>query len=264
MPEAPRRLVHLHVSPPSERARWVLAHHGLEYESIQHVPFLGERRLRRMLGTRAGRATVPVLLVDGQLLTDSWDIALYADREGSGAPLIGARQAEVRAYNDLAARTTHAGRGLIARALLDSPEALDETLPREVPAWFRPLLRPVTRYGAAWFARKYDVDLDAMERYAAELRATLVELRAALARSSPYLLGSFSYADIIMAVLLQGVSPVADEYLRLGPATRRVWTRDALAAEFADLLPWRDELYAKHRKKPERTSPSRRLRRTGT
>jgi glutathione S-transferase len=53
-----------------------------------------------------------------------------------------------------------------------------------------------------------------------------------------------------MALLLPGVAPVGDAYIRLGRATRRIWTRDALAAEFSDLIAWRDELYAQHRAKP--------------
>jgi glutathione S-transferase len=250
MPDSTLRLVSLYVSPVSERARWVLDHHGFSYQTIQHVPFLGERRLRRMLGARKSRVTVPVLFTpSGEMLTDSWDISRYADREGQGEPLIGNREAEVRAYNDLADRMTEAGRALVSAALLESPQALDETLPHEVPGWFRPLLRPVTRYGAAWFARKYRVDFGSSERDTNVLRATLERLRAALAQSSPYILGRFSYADIVMAVSLQGVSPVADEYIRLGPATRRAWTREALAAEFSDLVAWRDELYAKHRRR---------------
>jgi glutathione S-transferase len=63
-----------------------------------------------------------------------------------------------------------------------------------------------------------------------------------------------------MALLLQGVAPVADQYIRLGRATRRIWTREALAAEFSELIAWRDELYAKHRAKP----PSAPRRRTQT
>lgn len=251
MPHRPLRLASLKVSPWSERARWALDHHGLTYETIEHVPFIGERRLRRLIGARQGRVTVPVLVLPGgELLTESWDIALYADREGGGAPLIGARAAEVRAWNDLADSTMQSGRALLSAALLASPAALDETLPRDVPRWVRPLLRPVTRHGAAWFARKYDVDLAGVERHTAVLRGTLERLRAALSESSPYLLGAFSYADIVMALLLQGVSPVADRYIRLGPATRRIWTRGALAADFPDLIAWRDALYAKHRAKP--------------
>ena len=50
------------------------------------------------------------------------------------------------------------------------------------------------------------------------------------------------------ATMLQGVQPVADEYIRLGPATRSVWTQPALAAEFPELLAWRDALYRQHRR----------------
>jgi len=79
------------------------------------------------------------------------------------------------------------------------------------------------------------------------LRAALQTLREAIQPRRPYLLGLFSYADIVMASSLQAISPVADEYLRLGPATRRVWTCEPLASEFSDLCAWRDEIYAKHR-----------------
>jgi hypothetical protein len=84
-----------------------------------------------------------------------------------------------------------AGRALLSAALLASPEALDETLPCTVPRWLRPLLRPVTRHGAAWFARKYELGLAGLERHTSTLRGALERLRAALAQSSPYLLGRF-------------------------------------------------------------------------
>lgn len=106
----------------------------------------------------------------------------------------------------------------------------------------------MNRAGTRWFARKYGVRLDALASYEETLRAGLDALRAALA-GGEYLLGSFSYVDIAMATLLQGVEPVADRYLRLGPATRATWTRTELAREYADLLRWRDELYARHRRR---------------
>jgi glutathione S-transferase len=40
---------------------------------------------------------------------------------------------------------------------------------------------------------------------------------------------------------------VADRYRELGPATRVVWTRQDLAARYADLVSWRDQLYERHR-----------------
>jgi glutathione S-transferase len=51
-----------------------------------------------------------------------------------------------------------------------------------------------------------------------------------------------------MASALQGVSAVADDYIPLGPATRAVWTQPELAAEFSDLVAWRDRLYERHRR----------------
>jgi glutathione S-transferase len=248
MRQTTRRLVILKVSPWSERARWALDHHRLPYETIEHTPFLGERRLRRLVGADRKPATVPVLLTGEQALTDSWDIALHADRVGEGPKLIPPdREAEIRRWNDLADGSMAAGRALVLSALLANPEALDEGLPPNVPAWLRPLLRPMGRHGMRWFARKYGLDLGDAPARVARVRSTLEMLRDALSKSSPYLLGSFSYADIVMAICLQGVSPVDDRYIPLGPATRRAWTLDALAAEFADLVAWRDQLYGRHR-----------------
>lgn len=249
MPQSARQLVVLHVSPWSERARWALDHHGLDYQKIPHVPFLGERRLRRLVGPRKKRATVPVLLTPQRVLSETFDIACYADREGRGTPLIPeGREPEVRKWNELADDAMSAVRAQTVAAMINSPEALDESLPPPVPRWLRSLLRPVTRFSMKWFAKKYGLRFDQRETQLAKLRAALLELRAALAKGSPYLLGSFSYADIVMASALQGVSPVDDRYIRLGPATRLTWTLPELATEFSDLITWRDRLYAQHRK----------------
>jgi glutathione S-transferase len=245
----PRRLVVLHVSPWSERARWALDHHRLAYEKVQHEPFLGERRLRRLVGPGKARATVPVLVADGEVLAESWDIALYADRKGEGTKLVPPdREAEIRAWNDLADATMSAGRALVVASMLVSPEALDEGLPPNVPRAIRPLLRPVMRHATKWFGRKYDLSLEGAQAQKEKLRPTLEKLRAAVSGGSPYLTGSFSYADIVMASCIQGIAPVADRYLRLGPATRKAWTIDDLAAEFADVVAWRDRLYEQHRR----------------
>lgn len=244
-----RRLVVLKVSPWSERAKWALDHHRLPYEIVEHAPFLGERRLRRLVGAGKERATVPVLVAGDQVLTDSWDIALYADRVGDRSPLIPPeREAEIRKWTDFADQTMAEGRALVVGAMLASPQALDEGLPPEVPEWIKPLLRPVGRYGTRWFARKYGLQLDERQTQVAALRAALETLRGALAKGSSYLIGSFSYADIAVASCLQGVSPVDDSYIPLGPATRKAWTLEDLATEFADLIAWRDRLYEQHRR----------------
>src|SRR5689334_2779086 len=72
-------LVSLSYSPFSERARWALDHHRIGYQVVNHVPVLGELRLRRLAKGKQGRVTAPVLIANGAALCDSWDIARYAD-----------------------------------------------------------------------------------------------------------------------------------------------------------------------------------------
>ena len=243
-------LVHLPVSPWSERARWALDHHRIAYRSVEHVPILGELKLRRLLGHPPRRVTVPVLQVGDELLSDSWDIARYADRVGSAAPLIPpGHEASVRHWHDLAERAMSAARPLTLQRLLQSHDALREALPAPIPGWARSLLWPVAAWVTRRFAQKYSLDLHETAAPRASVQAALTELRAALG-GGDHLLPAFSYADIVMATLLQGVVPVADRYVPLGPATRAAWTQTELAQSNADLVAWRDRLYERHRPAP--------------
>jgi glutathione S-transferase len=52
----------------------------------------------------------------------------------------------------------------------------------------------------------------------------------------------------VVSGVLQAVVPVAHEFIRLGPASREAWTNPRLAADYADLVAWRDRLYARHRR----------------
>jgi glutathione S-transferase len=47
---------------------------------------------------------------------------------------------------------------------------------------------------------------------------------------------------------MQGISPVDDRFVKLGPATRAAWTQAPLAAEYADLVAWRDKVYERQRR----------------
>lgn len=248
MPAPALRLVHLPISPWSERARWALAHHGIDYQEQVHVPFLGERKLRRLVGPGPGRATVPVLVAGARVLKESWDIARYADEVGSGSPLFPAgREAEIRRWADLADEVMGMGRGLVTFNMLASPAALDESLPPGVPGVVKWLLRPVSRYGMRWFANKYGLTEAELPAQRQRVREGLLKLREGLGGRA-YTLDAFSYADIVLATSLQGVAPVGDERWRLGPGTRLAWTQPELAAEFGDLISWRDQIYRTHRR----------------
>lgn len=243
-------LVHLSISPWSERARWVLDHHGIERTSVAHTPVIGERRLRKLVGPNHRPATVPVLVLpDGRVLTDSWQIAEHAERVGTGSPLLPPEHLEaIRQWNDRAERVMARARVLVIAGMLTSDASLDASMPPGVPPWARKLARPLSRWSFRWFARKYAADLGNLGAHEQAVRDGLLALREALA-GKPYIFDSFTYADIVLTNLVQGVVPVADEYLRTGAAARRAWTNPGLASEFADLVQWRDDLYRNHRRK---------------
>lgn len=242
-----RTLIGLPSSPWTEKARWALDHHRVDYRFHPYMPMLGEAALRLRTRRLTGAVTVPVLLEEGAVYADSIGIAERAERSFEGAPLIpAARRREVLAWNEASDVALRAGRAQFFARLAKSPQALLEQVPPFAPRSARPLLVPAIRATVAYLRRKYGADDEAVRRADEELRASLTSLGEALG-GSEHLLGEFTYADVAMAVTLQFIQPVGDQYIRLTPAVRACWTHEALAREFADLVAWRDALYAAHR-----------------
>ena len=210
---------------------------------------LGEIRLR-IAGRRArGRVTVPLLVDGDEVLMDSVAIARHAEREGQGAPLFPAGcDDEITAWNERSEEVMTAGRAMLLPRLGQSAGALREQLPPFVPRALRPMLKPLASSGVSYLARKYGVRFEDGPAHESRARASLDTLRSALADGRERLVGeALSFADITMATALQFILPVADHSMPLGPATREAWTHQALASEYADLLVWRDQLYAEAR-----------------
>ena len=236
------------VSPWSEKARWALDHHRIEYIENVYTPMLSEPALRWRLRRVRGPVTVPVLFADGEAFTDSFDIAHYAERRGAGAPLFRrGLESAIDRWNQVSDAAMRAGRALVSCRIGDDPQARSEALPDLVPRPLRRPLEPVARLGVLYLKKKHRFS-DDEHGNRADLRGRLAEMQSALSDGRQYLLGEFSYADIAMAAALQFVSPVADDHLPLGPATRRVWTDLDLAGELTDLIEWRDQLYAEQRR----------------
>jgi glutathione S-transferase len=241
-------LVSIRYSPWSERARWALDHHHVAYRLLEHEPFLHELRLRHLAGWPRERATVPLLLEGGRRHRSGWEIACYADTVGAGTPLIpAALKPAIGEVDALVDRALQAGRTLLVATLLEDSEALDASWPSFVPGALTGLLRPVARYATGWFARKYALDFAQTEAQLRVIRTELEEVRHRL-NGRELLLGSFSYADILVATMLQLVEPVSDRHWKLHPAYRRLWTRPELANEYCDLLLWRDSVYDRYRR----------------
>jgi glutathione S-transferase len=244
-----RKLVALVYSPYSERARWALDHHALGYALVPYTPMIGEPGLRLRLRRFSGRVTVPVLFTDTNPITDSIDIVRYADRVGAGVPLIPKdHEAEILQWVEDADRALGAGRNLVTRRTAQSGAALMESLPPGLRRSGK-LGELLARSGADFFMRKYGLYSRNEEADTSELERFLVAWRKALG-GRDILLSTFSLADVVATCVLQIVSPVSNEYLRLGPATRDVWTTPSLKDAFSDLVAWRDDVYAKYRKKP--------------
>jgi glutathione S-transferase len=243
-----RLLIGEDFSPWTEKARWALDHHGLEYDFHQYQPLIEEPWLRIKTGNLRDKATVPALLDGPEIARDSLAVAHYADRHRHSRPLFpSGHAAAIESWNERSERALRAGRALFFERLLQDRAAQLDNAPAFVPPRLRPLMRPAVHAGVLYLRAKHGADADFTQRARDELEASLSALREALTKSK-YVLGELSYADLTMAVVLQFVRPVADDYIALAPANRRCWTEPRLAAQFADLIEWRDELYARHRR----------------
>lgn len=235
-------------SPWTEKARWALDHHGVDYSFKQYQPLLEEAWLRIKTRNWTGKATVPVLIAGSERLTDSFAISRWAEDCGGGPPLIAqGAQAQVAMWNARSERALRAGRALFLARLNDDPAAQLDNVPPSIPPRLRPFMRPAVRMGVAYLRAKHGADAAALARAADELHAELAVLRSELANRAGYLLERFSYADIAMAVACQFISPVNDPAMPLTPANRACWTHEAIAAQYPDIVRWRDGLYAAHR-----------------
>ena len=240
-----RTLYTLSYSPWSERARWALQYHGVSYAERHHVPMLGEPFLRLWTRRARGVVTVP-LLVDGDLvLGDSYLIARWADSNSRTRreTLFPQRaQADILTWNERTENGLQAARALYVAALADDEEALLESVPRALRSL--PGAKATARLGLAHFRRKYALDEKSEDAHRETLEGALEQLREGIEGGRHHLVGeTFTYADILGATFLQCVRPVDDQFLRLGPATRRAWTRTDLLTRFEDVLSWRDEIY---------------------
>lgn len=226
----------------SERARFALLHHDLAFEEREHLPIVGELALRVRARRYFGRVTVPLLIEDGLAIMDSFAIAEHADRIGSARRLFPEEhRAAIRTLNERLEPMFQAARAKVVITTATDREAALDLMPPELRSL--PFAASSGRLGARIIAWKHPTPSGSIE---ALLRDGLVHVRATIA-GRDYVYPEFSYADIIAATAVQQVAPVSERYIPIGPVKRRTWADPALAAEFADLVTWRDALYAKHR-----------------
>jgi glutathione S-transferase len=246
-------LLGLPYSPWSEKAKWALDVRRVPYSYRTYAPILDEPALRMRLRRWRGPVGVPVLTDDdGRAVSDSTEIARWADGQGEGPVLFpAAHRDDVERFVRLSEEGLAAGRVLSLHRVLKDDEALLEMVPRGLRG-LGPLAIAIAAGGVKRTLRKWGrsdrVDPTAAE---ASLVRVLDELRSALAasRDKRTLFGELSFADIAIAQVLAFVEPPPSG-LRIGPANRRCFTDPGIKERYADLVAWRDALYDAHRAVP--------------
>jgi len=245
-------LLGLPYSPWSEKARWALDIRRVPYTSRRYQPLVGEPALRLKLRRFTGPVTVPVLTTDdGRVIGDSAEIARWADQSGDGPRLFPTEhEGAIARFVALSERALAAGRALSLERMLGDEEALREMVPRPLRRALGPLSARVGSLGIRRTLRKYDSRANNAAAHRLTLSAALEEIRSSLARAPGAgprpLLGSFTFADVAAAQALAFVEPPATG-LKLKPSSRRCFRDPELRDRYADLIAWRDGLYAAFR-----------------
>lgn len=236
--------ISLDYSPWSDKARWTLDHSGVDYTNKTYVSMVGEPWLRFKTKQYKGPVSVPVLIHDDKVLTDSFDIARYADahRTNDSRASLFPDTEQARAWNALSEKALTIGRYQCVLNQLDNKEAQKELLPPFIPSTLKPYFTWLAKDGLKYHLKKYPINRDDLSVY----REILLKLREALTNKR-YILDEFSYCDIAMALALQYVKPVDHKYSAHGPAVAECWTNKVLLEEFSDLIEWRDWIYQQHR-----------------
>ena len=228
-----RTLLGLFYSPWTIRARFALAHHGVDYDFEHYTPTIDVLKTRWRTGNWNSKVTVPILFEDGQRpLLDSVDIAKHADTMGDGSLFADSKVSE---WIEKANVAMSAGRMRSVQNTLKEPEAIKELLPKGVPGWMSPVARRTMR----GLVSKYPMSNPNA------LSAFLHEVRKAKGDGDT-ILSSLSFADMAAVAAIEFVSPVSNEWVRRGPSSRRLWSDESLIREFDDLLSWRDAFFEQH------------------
>lgn len=242
-----RTLYGMHYSGWTEKARWALDHHRVDYRYREHMPLIGELALRWRT-PKGTHPSVPLFVEEDVATTGSFSIARRAEALGQGAALFpDSAMAAIQRWEALSDQVLGIARSSVVSRLARHPRAQAESLPSFIPGFLRGVSAPTARLGARFIARKHKALVDPETAIRQTAIPALEHLRAEL-RGRPYLEDGFTYADITACAMLQFVRPVDDAWMPLGPGTREIWHHEAVAAEFPDLLAWRDDLYAKHRR----------------
>lgn len=237
-------LVQLSYSPWSEKARWALDHHHVDYVKIEHVPMVFEPLLRIASREPFKKQSVPKLFHDSKIYGDSLTIARHAEEIGTGSRLFSETfLGEILAWADRSEAYLSAARARMMQRLLSNPAALVEATPGPLKM-FGPVAFATTKLASRFVQKKHVKEGTGMAEHEATMVSILETLAKAIAKGD-HLAVDFSFADIAMASMLAFLDPRPET--PVGPEWRELLREPQLAAAFPQVLSWRDRMYEAHR-----------------
>lgn len=243
-------LVYIPYSPWSEKARFALDYCGVEYTRKPFTLMLDDWSVRLKLKRPFKNFTIPILfLPNGQAIEDSCTLAQSLP-EVSRTLFKPEHLSEILEINQLCERLLDAGRVLASQTVLHNRDAMLENIPPFVPKALRPYLLSIVHFGIYTLDQQFGVLAKDAKTQRELMHADLLKLRTIIQnKRGPQgtLFESFSFGDIAAAGALHFIKPVQHPKIKISPHTRAAMTQTDFAQEFADLLQWRDQLYAQFR-----------------
>jgi glutathione S-transferase len=201
------RLLTIPISHFCEKARWALDRAGIEYAEERHV-----QGIHRFVARRAGGGiTVPVLVTNARVLSESEDILRYADeRLGEEHRLFPAepvlRDEVTGLCRELDRGLGPDGRRLMYALMLEQKAAMLPVNNQGVPAWEGRAMSALWPLAKRWGRRDLGIDADTVR---VDTKNVLREFDAVAERRAdgrPYLCGErFTAADLTFAALAAAV-----------------------------------------------------------
>jgi len=193
------RLITFRPSHYCEKARWALDRARIAYAEESHIPVLS---WIASFGAGAGR-TVPALVTDGEVVSDSTDILHWVDRQGAVEPLFPEDLPDVAILeDDFDVHLGPAARRIVYFHLLPHADRLREVMYASGPPWEVKATRVLFPLIRALIVRGLNVTAAAAERSRRVMDDSFARVGARLADGRRYLSGDrFTAADLTFAAL---------------------------------------------------------------
>jgi len=200
-------LVTIPISHYCEKARWALDRSGVTYTEHAHLQFVHQLAARRA----GGGKTVPVLVYDAGVLSDSADILDYADAQAPADRRIypddPTAAAEIRRLErDYDDRLGPHGRRWMYHLLRRRSDLASRYGTAGVPTFERVMLPVLYPAVYAWIDRHLEITPETSDQSIAEVRRVFDEVGERLSDGRPYLCGErFTAADLTFSALSAAV-----------------------------------------------------------